>query len=261
MAEGNAGGVMRDLLYLSENKMRALIPQLPGQARRRLGFEAGFNAGVVAAKASLPGESQPSPVALLDAVVDMIEREKGSRWRTDSELSAGDWIQFEEEFRYGSAETDSYLGAHDEAARRALAGLVYFAATDAEVPFVLCGSSVHVLERWQPADSGENRVGRFYLAAVLAYARRLAELPDEAAITDDAVLAAQPDSVRSQNALVYGLRQLCEDVRDDERNGWATGPVRLSGHARVLAVVPRRVPGGPPAVLATPLYVEYARRG
>ncbi len=105
---------MRDLLYLSENKMRALIPQLPGQLRRRLGFEAGLNAGVVSAKATLQSESQPSSVALLDAVVEMIERGKGSRWRTDSDLRAGDWIQFEEEFRYGDAPP----------------GLVYFAAAD-----------------------------------------------------------------------------------------------------------------------------------
>ena len=84
---------MRDLLYLSENKMRALIPQLPGRHRRRLGFEAGLNAGVATAKATLPSEPQPSSIALLDAVVEMIEQEKGSRWRTDSDLRAGDWIR------------------------------------------------------------------------------------------------------------------------------------------------------------------------
>jgi hypothetical protein len=73
--------MMRDLLYLSENKLRALVPQLPGQLRRRLGFEAGLNVGVASARASLPGEPQPSSIALLDAVVEMIEQEKGSRWR------------------------------------------------------------------------------------------------------------------------------------------------------------------------------------
>jgi hypothetical protein len=69
--------MMRDLLYLSENKMRALVSQLPGQLRRRLGFEAGINAGVMSAKATLQSESQPSLVALLDAVVEMIEQGKG----------------------------------------------------------------------------------------------------------------------------------------------------------------------------------------
>jgi hypothetical protein len=78
--------MMRDLLYV-ENKTRALVPQLPGQLRRRLGFEAGLNVGVVSAKATLPGESsQTSSIAALDAVVEMIEREKGSRWRTDRDL-------------------------------------------------------------------------------------------------------------------------------------------------------------------------------
>lgn len=59
---------MRDLLYLSENEMRAPIPQLPGRLRRRLGFEAGLNAGVATATTSgrlsrrgladMPGSSQ-----------------------------------------------------------------------------------------------------------------------------------------------------------------------------------------------------------
>ena len=148
---------MRDLLYLSENKMRALVPQLPGQLRRRLGLvglEAGVNVGVASVKATLPGEPQPSSIALLDAVVEMIEREKGSLWRTDRDLRAGDWIQFDEEFRYGAAATASYRYQYlddpdDPAADHALSGLVYFAATDAYSPFVLCGSAVHVLDRWQ----------------------------------------------------------------------------------------------------------------
>ncbi len=227
---------MRDLLYLSENKMRALIPQLPGQLRRRLGFEAGLNAGVVSAKATLQSESQPSSVALLDAVVEMIEREKGSRWRTDSDLRAGDWIQFEEEFRYGDAATS---------------GLVYFAATDTEAPFVLCGSAVHVLDRWQ---SGENSSDRqeglwFYMDAFFAYARKLAGMPDEAA-TAEFVPPTPPGG-----GLLQALWILCDEAQRKDSN-WAIEPVRLSGHARALAVIPTCE--GPPAVLATPLYVEYA---
>lgn len=247
---------MRDLLYLSENKMRALVPQLPGQLRRRLGFEAGFSAGVVSARATLPGDSQPSPVALLDAVVEMIEREKGSRWRTDSDLRAGDWIQFEEEFRYGDAATAGYLRHHDQAAGRALAGLVYFAATDTEAPLVLCGSSVHVLDRWQSEGAPWQRVGHFYMDAIIAYARQLAELPDEAAGTEFA-----PPEEGLGHSLRYALSWLCRETRDDRPRGWVTGPVRLGGHARVLAVEPPLAAGGPPCVLATPLYVEYAQHG
>ena len=166
--------------------MRALVPQLPGQLRRRLGFEAGLHAGIASAKASLPGESQPSSIALLDSVVEMIEREKGSRWRTDNDLRAGDWIRFEEEFRYGDADTARYLRdlRHDQVAEQALSGLVYFAATDAEAPFVLCGSSVHVLDRWQSGDSPGKQVGHFYMDALIACARQFAELPDEAATTE-----------------------------------------------------------------------------
>jgi hypothetical protein len=248
---------MRDLLYLSENKMRALIPQLPGQLRRRLGFEAGLNAGVVSAKASLPGESQPSSIALLDAVLEMIGQERGSRWRIDPDLRAGDWIQFEEEFRYGDADTASYLPRDDRAADHALSGLVYFAATEAEAPFVLCGSSVHVLDRWQSGDSPKGQVGHFYMDALIAYARQLAELPDEAATTE-----LSPPEECFSSPLRYALGWLCAvETRDDHPNNWVTKPVWLSGHARVLAVEPPRVEHGPPCVLATPLYVEYAQRG
>ena len=120
--------MVRDLLYLSENKMRALVPQLPGKLRKRLGFEAGLNVGVLSAKATLPGESsQPSSVAALDAVVEMIEREKGSRWRTDPDLRAGDWIQFDAEFRYGDAATAEQrvdLDFYGPDAHHALSGLV-----------------------------------------------------------------------------------------------------------------------------------------
>ena len=61
----------------------------------------------MSAKASLPSESQPSSIALLDSVLKMIEQEKGSRWRTGPDPRAGDWIQFEEESRYGDADTAS----------------------------------------------------------------------------------------------------------------------------------------------------------
>jgi Family of unknown function (DUF7019) len=242
--------MMRDLLYLSENKMRALVPQLPGQIRRRLGLEAGLNVGVASAKATLPGESQPSSIALLDAVVEMIEREKGSRWRSDGDLRAGDWIQFEEEFRYGDADTAHYL---DPAADHPLSGLVYFAATGTHAPFVLCGSSVHVLDRWQSSDSPGKQVGHFYMGALLTYAHQLAELPDEAAATEFA-----PPGKDRHGGLAGALYRLCRETKDP-LGGWVTGPVRLSGHARVLAVEPFG-PEALPSVLATPLYVEYAHR-
>lgn len=251
--------MVRDLLYLSENKMRALVPQLPGQLRRRLGVEVGLNAGVASAKASLPGEPQPSSIALLDAVVEMIEREKGSRWRTDHGLRAGDWIQFEEEFRYGDADTATHrrgLPGHDQPASHPLSGLVYFAATCAGAPFVLCGSSVHVLDRWQPGDSPGNQVGHFYMDALIAYARQLAELPDEAAVTE-----FSPPAADLHRSLQYALSWLCRvETQDGRPNHWATGPVRLTGHARVLAVEAPYTAGGPPSVLATPLYVQYAQR-
>ena len=244
---------MRDLLYLSENKMRALVPQLPGQHRRRFGFETGVNIGIATAKATLPGEPQPSSIALLDATVKMIEKAKGVRQRTDAELRAGDWIRFDEDFRYGDAATSTYL-RQDPDSSHALDGLIYFATPQAEPPFVLVGSSVHVLDRWQSGESPQQRVGWFYLDAVIAYARQLAELPDEAAINEFV------PPVGDRRKLAYGLWVLCRSAQfgDDDEEQWATEPVQLRGHARTLAVLPTLA--GPPCVLATPLYVEHAQR-
>lgn len=79
---------MRELLYLSENKMRALVPQLPGRLRRKLGFEAGLNAGVASVTATLPSEPQPSSIAALDAVIKMIEKNRGTALCRTSQLGA-----------------------------------------------------------------------------------------------------------------------------------------------------------------------------
>jgi hypothetical protein len=93
--------------------------------------------------------------------------------------------------------------------------------------------------------------------ALIAYARQLAELPDEAATTGFA-----PPEECFRSPLRYALGWLCAvETRDDRPNSWVTEPVWLSGHARVLAVEHPRVEHGPPCVLATPLYVEYAQRG
>lgn len=178
------------------------------------------------------------------------------------DLRAGDWIQFDEEFRYGDAATANYIqrqlvdDRHDLGADHALSGLVYFAATDELMPpFVLIGSSVHVLDRWQSRDSPDKQVGRFYMDALLAYARQLAKLPDEAAATEFA-----PPSGFLHPALRDALLLLCRVSPTMEHSGWVTEPVQLTGHARVLAVEPAETEV-PPSVLATPLYVEYAHRG
>ncbi|MGW2426815.1 SAVMC3_10250 family protein [Streptomyces sp. NPDC001709] len=236
---------MRDLVYLSENKMRALAPQLPGRLRRRLGLEAGLNAGIASLKASLPGDSQPSSTALLDAVVAMIERSRGFRRRSDEDLRPGDWIQFEEWFRYGVASGDG--PRNDDATT---AEVVYFAAM--ELPaFVLVGSAVNVLDRHQSEEARSLQGPPFYVDAIRAYAQRLAELPDEAGIAD-----FEPPSPVRRSSVLQCIRYLCLDFFYAIPNG-SPSQVRLSGHARVLAA---RTDREPRAVLATPLYVEYTPR-
>jgi hypothetical protein len=209
---------MHDLLYLSESKMQALVPQLPGQLRRRLGIEAGVNVWFASIRATLPGNTQQASLAVLDAVVQMIERSRVIRPRTEPGLIVGDWIRFGEEFRFG----DAYLG--DELTDDASAsGLVYFVAAELP-PFVLCGSAVHVLDRRQPTDQATSRqVGAFYVDAVRAYARKVAELADEAAISDPYPPGTR---LRRRDGLSTGINVLHHDAANGP--GWSD-PVRLTG--------------------------------
>lgn len=236
---------MRDLLYLSETKMRALVPQLPGRVLRRLGLEAGLNAGLVSLRATLPPQPQePSLITALDQVIDMIDTERLPGWRTDPQLAAGDWIQFEEEFRFGEAPpAPGRLPGRD---------LVYFVATDDTVPFVLCGSRAHVVDMRQVPDAQHSHGVGFYTSAVLDFTRRTAALPDEAALAEVPSLAGNMDS---RGVVTQDADQVARDLRYGM--GWLSGarvdwPGRavLSGHARVLAAGD--------FVLATPLYVEYS---
>ncbi|GAU70647.1 hypothetical protein SSP35_21_00420 [Streptomyces sp. NBRC 110611] len=240
-------GAMRDLLYLSESKLAALAPQLPDRIRKRLGAEAGLNAGLISMKATLAaGENQqPSPVGALDAVVNLIEGKYGRRLRTDDDIRAGDWIRFEEEFRYGDA-WPGVRGRHST-----IEGLVYFASADAPA-FVLVGSAAHVLDRRPPEEPPGRQVGRYYVEGLRMYARRLRDLPDEAAGGGTTPPIAAP-VVFTAVGFLWASGRNGRSSHDE----WSP-PVRLAGHARVLAVKQHR--DGRHMILATPLYLEYAPR-
>ncbi|MFK8906886.1 SAVMC3_10250 family protein [Streptomyces sp. YS-3] len=237
---------MRDLLYLSESKMEVLVPQLPGRVRERLGLEAGLNAGVLSLKASLSNDNRTSLVGALNAVVRMIERKHGHQHRTDQGLSVGSWIEFEEEFRFGSA----WPGSGEGRDRPVVDGLVYFAAAQypQHPPFALVGSLAHLLDRRRPTSDGDSdsqQVGRLYIEAIRAYAQAVQELPGRAAIGDLSTLGSTD---RALSAVIL----LCE-IDAPHAEGWAP-PVRLAGLARILAIDEFGT------ILATPLYIEYASR-
>ncbi|MEU2931052.1 SAVMC3_10250 family protein [Streptomyces sp. NPDC007251] len=237
---------MRDLLYLSESKMGVLVPQLPGRVRDRLGLEAGLNAGVLSLKASMASDSRTSLVGALDAALKMIERKYGHRQRTEAGLAVGHWIEFDEEFRFGSA----WPGGDGVRGHPVVEGLVYFAAAQypERPPFVLVGSAAHLLDRRRPTGDGTSdgqQVGHYYVEAIRAYARALQELPGHAAI------GYLPELGATDRAL-SAVTLLCEREAP-HTEGW-TPPVRLAGVARILAV------DNSGSILATPLYIEYASR-
>jgi Family of unknown function (DUF7019) len=237
---------MRDLLYLSENKMRALVPQLPGRWRGRLGLEAGFNVGVASMKTTLPSET-PSSVAFLDAVLKMIEKNKGSRSRTDERVRPGNWIQFEEHLVVADGEVGRRRSNPDPADN-----LVYFIAPDrwgpeAEGPFVLVGSAVNMLDRWQPPRSESGDPWRSYADSVYSYAKRIQKSRDDGATSVRNIAGGD-------RWLGYGINLMCSHT--NRLDAFHAGPILLRGCARVLAVA--HMTNWKPSLLATPLYVEYA---
>src|ERR1019366_2570269 len=143
---------MRDLLYFSETKMRTLVPQLPSRLLKRLGLEAGVSAGLISIKATLPPEQSPSLIGALDQVIKMLSAERLPRWRTDPQVRAGGWIQFEEAFSFGEALPSADLADHD---------LVYFVATPDPLPFLLCGSRAHLLDKRQVTAVGPPGTGYY----------------------------------------------------------------------------------------------------
>ncbi|MEU1193057.1 SAVMC3_10250 family protein [Streptomyces sp. NPDC005859] len=237
---------MRDLLYVSESKMRVLAPQLPDRVRNRLGIEAGINTGIVAVKGTLASRdgNTPSSIEALDAVVEMIERSHGERSHTDADLRPGDWIKLNETFEYGQADDhqEEFTGPDC---------LVYFAATTLP-PLVLLTSAKHILEVQQENSAPEQRrsPGPFYLDLFRDQYRALLETPGEGAegVVEDVV----------EYMLFYAVWQLCDFAARRAASDRGQ-PARLAGHARVLAVG-QYGPHRPRCVVATPLYLEYAPR-
>jgi hypothetical protein len=227
--------------------MQVLVPQLPGRLRRRLGYEAGANVGFISFKVALPGEvQQQSAVAALDAIVRMIEKGSSVRRRTDVGLAPGDWIQFDEEFRYGD---DSTWQSVEEQAESTVPTLVYFIAVEPP-PLVLCGSAAHVLDRRQPQDrSAPPGASPYYASTFMYYVRELVKSTNEAALGSPEPL---PENYLS--AIGWGVDTIWRSMQHVP--GWS-GAVRLAGHARVLAVEANPYEGGM-CILATPLYVEYS---
>lgn len=237
---------MRDLLYVSESKMRVLTAQLPDRVRNRLGVEAGINTGIVTVKGTLAGSdgNAPSSLGALDAVIEMIEKSHGERRRTDADLRPGDWFKLDETVEYGHAHDseEEFTGPNS---------LVYFAVTTLP-PLILLTSAKYILEIQQGNTEAEQRrgPGPFYLHLFKDQYRALLETPGEGAA---GVVTQRATDVM----FFYAVWQLCYFAsRRAARNRGR--PVRLAGHARVLAV--GEGPDQQQCVVATPLYLEYAPR-
>jgi hypothetical protein len=114
-----------------------------------------------------------------------------------------------------------------------------------------------VLDRRQPRDrEGPNLSTVYYQETFTRYIREVFESTDESALGD--LYDPDPYVLDTLSHGVDFMYRLAQNAR-----GWSD-PVRLAGHARVLAVGNDLYrsggadPGYEPSMLATPLYVEYS---
>ncbi|MEV0052447.1 SAVMC3_10250 family protein [Saccharopolyspora shandongensis] len=218
---------MRQLLYLSERKLRQFQPDRPRRWWRGIGSEVEAKLPPVGSvKLTRSGQTDGEIVDLVRAIAEIEESDLPVRWFDDQDLHAGEWVRFEARLNYAThaVEDEPFV--------------VFFwepATVDGRPRLLLHGSRdslvgvPRVEERLWPMGSDPLGLAHFVKA--------MAAEQDGFSVTDDWGSAV---------GLLYGL---CAATLPPA----TAAPFR--GLARVTAVVDC---GHQPTVIASPLYVEYS---
>ncbi|QCX76249.1 hypothetical protein C9F11_12860 [Streptomyces sp. YIM 121038] len=247
---------MRELVYLSDRKLRQFMPERRWLTGRH-GWQVSTPVGGVGVEAGTP-DAEREREKRLRRIVEHVS--VSARWFTEPEVRAGAWVEFEAPLNY-------------RALNGAAPGMVLFLDPAAGVEgyesggavrLVLHGSVEHlgggskpgvaeppalVEDRW---DGGGDSCGPSWVEFV---ATRAATLLDTLAAQPGAV--DEPGSTSTPHApptLAEGTRQVLAALDRQlpvETAAW------MRGHARVTAALAAPGGGGVRYVVATPLYVEY----
>ncbi|MGW4988165.1 SAVMC3_10250 family protein [Streptomyces mirabilis] len=235
---------MQELVYLSDAKLRQFVPE--GRRRTRIGrrltnfrLDASTPAGGGGVEVGLAEVgNEPSSAAQLAGVIKHVEEH--ALWYEDPEARAGRWVYFEAPFNTVIGR-DTVLFLDTPAAR----------ADEQErdgLSLLLHGSASHLLidapaASIDPRDLGVNRSA---LNHVMHDLRRVPLPEAEHMVADPSPQGPHPYAIH---------RVIRASNRSPESAAW------MRGYARVtLSVPPRRADFDEPlpALVATPLYVEYA---
>ncbi|MGY6025402.1 SAVMC3_10250 family protein [Streptomyces spinosirectus] len=239
---------MRELVYLSDAKLRQFVPE--GRRRTWVGrrltsfrLDVSTPVGGGGVEVGLAqGGGEPAGAGRLAGVVGQVEEQ--ALWYEDPQARAGRWVWFEAPFNV-VVRRDTVLFLDAPAAR---AG-----EPEPDGPrLLLHGSAAHLLmdapeASMDPRELGVNRSALHFVVQDL----RRTPLPDADHLTADPAVV-RPD-VHADHMVDMVLRA---------SNASPGSAAWMRGYARVTRSAPPGEAGagrpGHPAVVTTPLYVEYA---
>lgn len=225
---------MRELIYVSQAKLRQLMPDLPGRSGRLRDMEGevktplgGFKVGK-AVRETGPGLARV--VAALEA------SPRAPKWFADPEVRPGNWVHFEAPLSY--AVTGSVTFFLDSAASSA----AY--PTGGRLRLLLHGSQEHLVGA--PPMAGFDR-SYGPLGSQWNYAIEQLNA-HEPVVEETAFDVDRHDAAEPRGRLMALVGRVSTAMQTEFTAAW------MGGYARVTA----RYPRGQGALLAaTPLYVEY----
>ncbi|VVJ21325.1 Uncharacterised protein [Amycolatopsis camponoti] len=235
---------MRELVYVSDAKLRQVLPGLPKASAFR-GLEGSLELkGPVSTGAKFEKKASKETDQSLRKAVDVLEKSsRAPSWFADPDVRPGTWTHFEAPMAY------RVLSLHPGEA-------LVFVDVDAATPeyptggrlrLLLHGSAHHLLETRSGSERESERLrgSRWHEFAEMM---RLF-------LTDDAA-AKDPDAAKTiQDYSEFYASRIWEDVRNLTRTlqpGYTAA--WMAGYARVTA----RIPTADGVVLAaSPLYVEH----
>jgi hypothetical protein len=244
---------MRELVYLSDRKLRQFLPDPKPRWRRlgRLRAEVKAPLGSVSVEPASPEDAEAT-AAHLQRVVAHVER--SAQWFTSETLVAGEWIYFEDRLHYGVFGHGVHgLYNNDPDPNSALLFINARRPGIGQTRLLLHGSPEHLLVDWTRSD----RLRREWVSPSDGYlfidlVRLLPGMIEDL----NAGVGIRPpepgeDFRPTREGPPWALEGQIKDVvnaldkRDDTVAAW------MAGYARVTAKL-----SPSPIVVATPLYVE-----
>lgn len=227
-------GLMRELIYVSQAKLRQLVPDLPGRSGRLRDVEGevktplgGFKVGK-AARETGPGLARV--VAALEA------SPRAPKWFADPEVRPGQWVHFEAPLSYAvTGSVTFFLDSTTPSTAYPTGGRLRLLLHGSEEHLVGAPPMVGFDRSYGPLGSRWN-----YVIETLNAHEQVTE---ETAFDVDRRDASGPPQ-----RLMVMVNRVSEAMQTEFTAAW------MGGYARVTALYPR---GQGAMLAATPLYVEY----